>query len=944
MSPLAAPMDAPDPAQVTIARGIVASMANSDRGPYSQIRWFCNDGSVVPPKSFACRERGGGRQHAQYSAARAQLVELGYSVGTIYAALSFDEFFDADQRNQRLRELPLEAYLTDIDDGWVLRRAAHYRGRIQAEDEEAAGQTLLVKLLADSEWLKQNFLLAREVVRTVPHGVAGAEGREVRRAIQSLAEVHPTAQPLRIEIHNAPTRKTAAKVRQWAATQKADEVAEAARTIAASLDAMFDPKLRRTRIQRMLAAIRATPAGAALVQALIKTNDLTDLSGATLANLRNKLAGATQPKTTLQLMDLLNELEAELLSRQMVSSLSAGVSRAARVAEVLDLLDAAFGVGLLSEGEHRALRDAAPFRSADVAEFNEYRDFVRLLQRVPQWAVGSMRFTFAEPLTRYTALDSRAARFVDDTLRSSPLLPLATISQTLSADLQRLSGLGTELFGQATEGIVGLNPGFALGNLRIIRSAEELATASRNDIVVLEETTAELPPVGGIMTLGEGNPLSHIQLLARNFGIPNVAISSDGEKLLAAHEGEEVLLIVGVNGSVAVLDRDAAQARLGEFMPGTANAHQSSQRLRVPAPDLTVTSLLPIDQLHKGLSGKVVGPKAANLGELNRLFPGKVAPAIAIPFGVFAQHTAVGPGNVRSQLQEAYEQFRNGEINEATLNESLANIRRQISGVRFELGDAFAELSNKLFGSDGTGAFIRSDTNVEDLPEFTGAGLSETLPNVTGVQAQINAIPSVWASVLSPRAIAWRSNLLDNPADVYASVLVMQSVDSTKSGVLITSNLVEPATPGLTVSTAWGVGGAVAGEAASTVVLLADGGTRLVSEAKTAYQRKLASTGGVNWLAANDGAVLTVAEQQQLRELAAEVADKYTPVFDADGHPRPWDIEFGFVDGQLALFQIRPLVEKGQARISVLSRRLFRNDVSPPDVVRGGQSLNGATF
>ena len=29
--------------------------------------------------------------------------------------------------------------------------------------------------------------------------------------------------------------------------------------------------------------------------------------------------------------------------------------------------------------------------------------------------------------------------------------------------------------------------------------------------------------------------------------------------------------------------------------------------------------------------------------------------------------------------------------------------------------------------------------------------------------------------------------------------------------------------------------------------------------------------------------------------------------------PRPWDIEFGFVDGELTLFQIRPLVEKAGA-------------------------------
>ena len=52
-------------------------MIDNPRGPYSRIRWFCSDGSVLPPEPFACRERGGGRQHAEYSAERERLLEGG---------------------------------------------------------------------------------------------------------------------------------------------------------------------------------------------------------------------------------------------------------------------------------------------------------------------------------------------------------------------------------------------------------------------------------------------------------------------------------------------------------------------------------------------------------------------------------------------------------------------------------------------------------------------------------------------------------------------------------------------------------------------------------------------------------------------------------------------------------------------------------------------------
>jgi len=115
---------------------------------------------------------------------------------------------------------------------------------------------------------------------------------------------------------------------------------------------------------------------------------------------------------------------------------------------------------------------------------------------------------------------------------------------------------------------------------------------------------------------------------------------------------------------------------------------------------------------------------------------------------------------------------------------------------------------------------------------------------------------------------------------------------------------------GLTVSTGWGVGGAVAGEAVETIILRPDGTSARTSEAKTAYRRALDPAGGIRWLPAADGAVLTEAEMRDLRVLAGEVQQRYAPVFDESGRQRPWDIEFGFVDGELTLFQIRPLVER----------------------------------
>jgi hypothetical protein len=133
---------------------------------------------------------------------------------------------------------------------------------------------------------------------------------------------------------------------------------------------------------------------------------------------------------------------------------------------------------------------------------------------------------------------------------------------------------------------------------------------------------------------------------------------------------------------------------------------------------------------------------------------------------------------------------------------------------------------------------------------------------------------------------------------------------------------------GMTASVAWGVGGAVAGEAAESVVIT-DDATELVFEAKSPYQRALSTAGGVELLPADSGQVLLPEEVQQLRELAAEVNEKYAPVFDESGAKRPWDIEFGFVDGKLTLFQIRPLVEKAGRNADILIRSL-QPELPPP--------------
>ncbi|MEX2353276.1 MAG: pyruvate phosphate dikinase, partial [Gammaproteobacteria bacterium] len=67
-------------------RDWVQQMKTAERGPFSRLRWFCADGTILPPTPFACREHGGGRQHGEYTDRTQALRDNGYLIANVLAA------------------------------------------------------------------------------------------------------------------------------------------------------------------------------------------------------------------------------------------------------------------------------------------------------------------------------------------------------------------------------------------------------------------------------------------------------------------------------------------------------------------------------------------------------------------------------------------------------------------------------------------------------------------------------------------------------------------------------------------------------------------------------------------------------------------------------------------------------------------------------------------
>ena len=258
---------------------------------------------------------------------------------------------------------------------------------------------------------------------------------------------------------------------------------------------------------------------------------------------------------------------------------------------------------------------------------------------------------------------------------------------------------------------------------------------------------------------------------------------------------------------------------------------------------------------------------------------------------------------------------------ERETQQMLARLREWITGT--DPGVAFraslrAALQAVFGDADSVGVFVRSDTNVEDLPGFTGAGLNLTVPNVVGFDAIVQAVQKVWASPFTERAYAWRQAHMEQPEHVYPAVLLLKTFASEKSGVLVTADVENGDREWLSIAVNEGVGGAVEGQAAEELrVRRTNGEVRLLAQATAPLRAEPVPEGGMRKVPASGrDTVLQPGEIEQLRALAADVERRFPMPAGQDGRPAPADIEFGFRDGRLALFQIRPFVESRRARSS----------------------------
>lgn len=849
----------------------------------------------------------------------------------------------------------LEKYFVDTNPSHKLAQLRSFGGLSGSEYETGASAAFFERFLADPGYLdSRDFPLAYELQRRFFVRSDIGQVEKVRSMAVRLQQADPTFKPLRDAIHNQLSAALIPKVQTYrdavtnpALIQQADALLLELKRLTSLDDGALSTQLGElsdAKLRTDLTALLA-PAGAEAVDAVAALGRFMAAARTTVAAKKVSIADARR------LIDL-DITAGAVMQRRGTACLEGGAGLA--VGRFVDLLaaftDGTYGAGLLVAREHEAALETLAALKADAGpERAVFAKNLRQAGRVVEWAQANATLPYAEVWAEWTLLMPAVAGIRDDVLRSSPLLLFAEAFARLDAYAAGSGVKRHEVFGtEFTKDVRVLNPGLAVGKLRV---TPKEGTHARNEIVALTETPADLEPAVGILTEGEGNVLSHVQLLARALGIPNVVLGPTAFAKLKPKDGDKVFLAATPGGRAVVKDMDEMtpleKAAWVEYTGGDARSGEGAfgsggAKLHIDIAKVDLSRKLPInlEEVRRSDSGRLCGPKGAFLGELKHLFPDKVARGVVVPFGAYRDHYENAPVAVPQTLNSAgiatpgeplhvfvektFYEFFDRKIPSGMDPRALsAWIAPRLDVIRFsiqtaplssELRTAIHEQLGRLgllrgdHGQDTVGCFVRSDTNVEDLDTFNGAGLNLTIFNLGSLESIYEGLKKVWASPFELRSFSWRQTLIDQPLWVLPSVVILESVPSEKSGVLVTCDIETGERGKMVVATSEGVGGAVDGTSAETL-LWTPQGTKLLTLYKSPWRNAL-NPGGGSRVVPSSGRdeVLSPKEVGEIVAAGKAIEQKLVPARDSAGRERPWDIEFGFSGGKLWLFQSRPFI------------------------------------
>ena len=442
-----------------------------------------------------------------------------------------------------------------------------------------------------------------------------------------------------------------------------------------------------------------------------------------------------------------------------------------------------------------------------------------------------------------------------------------------------------------------LNTGTAIGRIHIIDKLDDTVEIGSNEIIVLKELPQSLPPVRGIIVAKPSTPLSHINILAKGWNIPNVYIK-DADKLFKENDTRWVKLEANLT-KYSVKPADIEDLKVAR-----------DPELVVPPVNLAVRKVAGLREMRKKDS-VIYGSKSTNLGEMinSKLVSVMVPDGFSVPFYWYDKFMK---DNGFDKTVEAFLDDNDFVHNPRIRRQKLEEFRKTIQNGKFDENLKKQVVQKWKTQLAGKPVFVRSSSNSEDLPNFSGAGLYSSVPNVTKEDALIEAVKKVWASLWKFEAYEARVRNYISQTDVYMSALVQVGIDMDRGGVMITKDPFDERNENAVyISVVCGHNSPVVDNSGLPEQLLYNPKSRAVAVMTVSDKQnsfKFNPSGGLEELpdkCANPATkrILTDLQAQRLASTALTIKRIF-------GNRAEQDIEWGFLKGRLYILQARPYIEK----------------------------------
>lgn len=405
----------------------------------------------------------------------------------------------------------------------------------------------------------------------------------------------------------------------------------------------------------------------------------------------------------------------------------------------------------------------------------------------------------------------------------------ATVAGIDTTTLPRL--LHHELY--SSRDFVALNAGDTTGRLRIFTEEtfeRDVATIKWHDIVLMDRVPDDIPRVSGLINSLHTTPLSHTNVLACGWGIPNaVQVGLLDQAQRDGLDGKWVHYVVDQSASAVLIERRESPQTLPD------RPAWSVQQIRLEEPETDATPIRALSELRLS-DHRAYGTKASYLGELIHILdcgsprltgfyrvprppranllpylaeylkvpndaslPNRawrfLKAAIEVPRGI-ALPFALQQRFLSSswQIQQSIGKLKMAlELNAKEIDPLCLRLQKLIRSTRMsdELRDAIDEqIATHLAGVRTF--VIRSSSNAEDLKDFSAAGIYESINHVTSADKIFESVKEVWASLVSPRSVRLRHEVGISLDDCYMGVVIQEEVSSDMGGVLVTTNPTNP--------------------------------------------------------------------------------------------------------------------------------------------------------